>query len=51
VQIGSYPFWREGRGGANFVLRSVDRARLDAVRDALLAALRADGIEAVEGEI
>src|ERR1043166_8346358 len=24
VQIGSYPFWREGRIGANFVIRSTD---------------------------
>ncbi len=23
-QIGSYPFWREGKSGANFVIRSVD---------------------------
>lgn len=29
-QIGSYPFFREGRGGANFVIRSTDQAALDA---------------------
>ena len=29
-QIGSYPFFREGRGGANFVIRSTDAAVLDA---------------------
>ncbi|SFR86945.1 competence/damage-inducible protein A [Sphingomonas jatrophae] len=29
-QIGSYPFFREGRVGANFVIRSTDLARLDA---------------------
>ncbi len=29
-QIGSYPFFREGRGGANFVIRSTDAVELDA---------------------
>src|SRR3954471_17743519 len=29
-QIGSYPFFREGRVGANFVVRTVDEASLDA---------------------
>ncbi len=28
-QIGSYPFFREGRGGANFVIRATDEAALD----------------------
>ncbi len=51
VQVGSYPFWREGKGGANFVLRSVDDTRLVAAVDALRAALEADGIVAQEGEI
>ncbi len=51
VQIGSYPFWREGRGGANFVLRAVDPARLKAVVASLVAALQADGVDAVEGEL
>lgn len=33
-QIGSYPFWREGKSGANFVIRSVDAADLaDCVRE------------------
>lgn len=27
-QIGSYPFWREGRAGANFVVRSTDAEEL-----------------------
>ncbi len=51
VQIGSYPFWREGRTGANFVIRSVDQALLDATAAALVAALAADGITAVDGEL
>ncbi|WP_194745425.1 competence/damage-inducible protein A [Thermaurantiacus tibetensis] len=51
VQIGSYPFWREGRTGANFVLRSVDPHALREAVDRLMEALRADGLEPVEGEI
>ncbi len=51
VQIGSYPFWRDGRTGANFVVRSVDRQVLDTTAAALIGALEADGIAAVDGEI
>ncbi|UAK24753.1 competence/damage-inducible protein A [Sphingomonas nostoxanthinifaciens] len=42
-QIGSYPFFREGRTGANFVIRSTDLARLDACTADLAAALVARG--------
>lgn len=38
-QIGSYPFFREGRVGANFVIRSTDRTRLDACMGDLCAGL------------
>ncbi len=41
-QIGSYPFWRDGRTGANFVIRSVDADDLAACCRAL-----ADGLEAM----
>jgi len=51
IQVGSYPFWREGKGGANFVLRGVDEAALDAATGELKALLAEAGIEAVEGEI
>ena len=51
VQVGSYPFWREGRGGANFVLRSTDASALDEAVAALMRDLVAGGIEAQEGEI
>lgn len=51
VQVGSYPFWREGKGGANFVLRSVDEDRLAAAIEALKTGLEASGIPAQEGEI
>lgn len=51
VQIGSYPFWREGRGGANFVVRAVDEAVLDAAMADLRTMLADAGIAAQEGEI
>jgi len=37
VAIGSYPFQRDGRFGANIVLRSQDRERLDAATNAVRA--------------
>jgi molybdenum cofactor synthesis domain-containing protein len=43
VQIGSYPFFREGRVGANFVVRSTDAALLDRCVSDLTAALQAAG--------
>ncbi len=49
--IGSYPFFREGRVGANFVVRSTDAAQLEACAEALVTALRALGREAVAGGI
>jgi hypothetical protein len=42
-QIGSYPFFREGRVGANFVIRSTDTAQLEACAAALIAGLEATG--------
>ena len=51
VQVGSYPFWREGKGGANFVLRSTDPGRLAEAVEALKTGLEAQGIAAQEGEI
>ena len=50
-QIGSYPFWREGRGGANFVIRSVDTTDLAACAGALIAGLEALGKVATPGGI
>ena len=49
--IGSYPFFREGRVGANFVIRSTDPAVLEAVSEALTVGLRALGREAVPGGV
>jgi molybdenum cofactor synthesis domain-containing protein len=51
VQIGSYPFFREGRTGANFVIRSTDQAVLDACTAALAEGLSALGFPPVEGGI
>lgn len=50
-QIGSYPFFREGRVGANFVIRSVDEERLAACADDLAARLAALGHEPVAAGI
>lgn len=49
--IGSYPFFREGRVGANFVVRSTDATVLDAYCAALSAGLTAMGREAVPGGV
>ncbi len=43
VAIGSYPFFREGRTGANFVVRSPDGAAVDACIADLTTALEAAG--------
>lgn len=51
TQIGSYPFWREGRTGANFVIRATDPALLSACATALLAALTEAGLDPVDGEL
>jgi molybdenum cofactor synthesis domain-containing protein len=46
-QIGSYPFFRDGRIGANFVIRSVDEGDLEACAGDLVQRLEADGREVV----
>ena len=50
-QIGSYPFFRDGRVGANFVVRSTERAALDACVAALLTAFADENRETVAGGI
>ena len=42
-QIGSYPFFRDGRTGANFVVRSTDAEELQACVADLLDSLRQQG--------
>jgi molybdenum cofactor synthesis domain-containing protein len=51
VAIGSYPFFKEGRYGANFVIRSEDGELARECGDALAAGLREAGYEPVEGGI
>ena len=43
IAIGSYPFFRDGRTGANFVVRGVDPATVDATIADLTDALEAAG--------
>ena len=50
-QIGSYPFWRDGKAGANFVIRSVDADELAACTRKLALALEAMERPAVAGGI
>src|SRR3954470_15646590 len=51
VAIGSYPFFKDGRYGANFVIRSDDGELARECGDALAAGLRDAGYEPVEGGI
>ena len=51
TQIGSYPFWNEGRSGANFVIRSTDPEILAACTRALVAGLETLGKPVVFGGI
>ena len=50
-QIGSYPFFRDGRVGANFVVRSTERHELDSCIAALLTAFADENRETVAGGI
>ncbi|MDB5702789.1 MAG: competence/damage-inducible protein [Sphingomonadales bacterium] len=50
-QIGSYPFFRDGKTGANFVIRSTEAPSIDACAEALMASLAAIGRETVDGGI
>ena len=51
VAIGSYPFFREGRVGSNFVVRSEEEKLAQACVDELAEALTAAGFEVVAGGI
>jgi molybdenum cofactor synthesis domain-containing protein len=50
-QIGSYPFFREGRTGANFVIRSTDTGELRSCVDTLCEALAEAGHDFTPGGI
>jgi molybdenum cofactor synthesis domain-containing protein len=51
VAIGSYPFFRDGRHGANFVIRSEDGELARITGSDLVERLKAAGYEPVEGGI
>ena len=51
VAIGSYPFFRDGRYGANFVIRSEDGQLARLTGEQLCQRLREAGYEPVEGGI
>ncbi|MEY2925776.1 MAG: hypothetical protein RL367_253 [Pseudomonadota bacterium] len=50
-QIGSYPFFREGKTGSNFVIRSTSQLALDACAADLIAGLTGIGRESFAGGI
>lgn len=50
-QIGSYPFFRDGRVGANFVVRSTEEEALRSCVDTLSEALGTAGFDVVTGGI
>ena len=50
-QIGSYPFFREGRVGANFVIRSTDAEELQSCVDSLCDGLATAGFDFTPGGI
>ena len=51
VAIGSYPFFKDGRYGANFVIRSEDGDLARATGQDLSVRLRGAGYEPVDGGI
>jgi len=51
ISIGSYPFFKEGRVGSNFVIRSEDQDRAQAVADDLAVKLAEVGYDPVAGGI
>jgi molybdopterin-biosynthesis enzyme MoeA-like protein len=50
-QIGSYPFFREGRVGANFVVRSTSAEDLQSCCDSLTDGLATNGYDFTPGGI
>jgi molybdenum cofactor synthesis domain-containing protein len=51
ISIGSYPFFKQGRVGSNFVIRSEDADRAKAVADELAGKLAEVGYDPIEGGI
>lgn len=51
TQVGSYPFWKDGKHGANFVVRGTDKGVVDTCLAEIATGLRARGYEPVDGGI
>ena len=51
VEIGSYPFFRQGKFGTSLVARGTDETELDDVADGLRALIRDHGADPIDGEI
>lgn len=50
LDIGSYPYFRQGRYGASFVLRGISRERLEAAAQELRVIIRKLGADPLDGE-
>ena len=50
LEIGSYPFFRQGRFGASFVIRGTDSDAIKAASEELRGIIRGLGAEPIEGE-
>jgi molybdenum cofactor synthesis domain-containing protein len=50
LDIGSYPFYRQGRYGASFVLRGTEHARIDGAAAELRTLIVSLGADPIEGE-
>ena len=48
VDIGSYPFFRQGKLGVSIVLRSLDKKKIDKCNEQILEFVKAKNIEVVE---
>jgi len=48
VEIGSYPFFRQGKLGVSIVLRSIDKSKIDSCNTQILKFVKEKNIEVVE---
>ena len=51
LEIGSYPFFRQGKFGTSLVIRGTDAGALAAAAEGLRALIRDLGAEPIEGEV
>ena len=51
VMLGSYPFFKKGKVGANFVFRGTEQSRVDEAVQSLLALMEQKGLHPEDGEI